>query len=80
VTTRRARRIEDVLLLVLLCGALLSLVAGLTLARTISRPLLVLDTSPSMSAAAGDRTRILRAREELMDWLDGHPDAPPVCS
>ena len=76
VTTRRARRIEDVLLLVLLCGALLSLVAGLTLAPDDQPTLLVLDTSPSMSAAAGDRTRTVRARAELVEWLDGHPDAP----
>jgi hypothetical protein len=76
VSARRARRIENVLLLALLCGALVALVAGLTIARDDRPTILVLDASPSMSASAGDRTRIDRARAELVDWLDAHPDSP----
>jgi hypothetical protein len=76
VSARRARRVEDALLLALLCGALLALVAGLTAARDDRPTILVLDVSPSMGASAGERTRIARARAELSDWLDAHPEAP----
>jgi hypothetical protein len=76
VAARRARRIEDVLLLALLCGALLALVEGLTLAPDDRPTILVLDVSPSMGASAGERSRTLRARAELTAWLDAHPDSP----
>ena len=76
VTARRARRIEDLLLLALVAGALVALVTGLAAARGDRTAILVLDRSPSMGASAGERTRTDRAQSALTRWLDAHPDAP----
>jgi hypothetical protein len=76
VSARRARRIEDALLLALLSGALVALVVGLAATKDDRPAIVVLDGSPSMGAVAGDRTRIDRARSALTSWLDAHPDAP----